>query len=72
MNEADLFFELMPKKDTEMILKGIAEDIKSAGINEHYFNFLVGLITDDIKVFSKYEPRLLNLSAKNIASLLLN
>ena len=72
MNEADLFFELMPKKDTELILNDIANDIKKAGINDHYFHFLVNLIDDDIKTFSKYEPRLLSLLAQNIASLLLN
>ena len=72
MNEADLFFEYMPKKDTETILKGIAEDIKRVGINDHYFHFLVNLIDDNIKTFSKYEPRLLSLSAQNITLLLLN
>ena len=72
MTEADLFFELMPKKDTEVIIKGITNDIKKAGVNKEYFDFLVNLITEDIKVFSHYEPRLLNLSAETITCLLLN
>ena len=72
MNEADLFFELMPKKDTKHILEGIADDIKKDGRIERFYDFFVGLIDEDIRVFSKYEPRLLSLSAKNIASLLLN
>ena len=69
--EAELFFKLMPKKDTENILKGIAEDIKRDGVNKDHFNFLVGLITENITMYSKYEPQLLNLSATNIASSLL-
>ena len=71
MSELDSFFKLMPKKDTERILKGIADDIKKHGDIERFFNFLVNLIDEDIKTFCKYEPRLQTLSAKNIAHLLL-
>ena len=48
MTEADLFFELMPKKDTEVIIKGITNDIKKAGVNKEYFDFLVNLIIEFI------------------------
>ena len=58
-------------KDTEEILKGIANDIKRHGDIKKFFDFFVGLINDDIKIFSKYEPRLSTLSAENIAGILL-
>ena len=72
MNQADLFFQYMPKKDTEEILKGIADDIKRDGRIEKFFDFFVDLIINDIEAFSKYEPRLLTLSPQSIANILLS
>ena len=71
MNEADLYFKLMPKKDTKEILKGIADDIKKDGRIERFYDFFLGLIIEDIEIFSECEPRLLTLSPQSIADILL-
>ena len=72
MNEAEKFFQLSPKKDSEEILKGIADDIKRDGRIEKFYDFFVNLIIDSIETYSKYEPRLLSLSPQSIADILLH
>ena len=72
MNEAEKFFQLTPKRDTEEILKGIADDIKKDGRIARFYDFFVGLIAENIEVFSKYEPRLLTLTPQSIANILLS
>ena len=72
MTDADLFFEWMPVKDKEEILKGIADDIKRHGFTQNLFDFFVGLITEDINIFSKFEPKLLTLTPEIIAHQLLD
>ena len=71
MNEAEIFFQLLPVKDRETILNGIADDIKRDGNIEKFYDFFVGLIIEDIETYSKYEPRLLSLCPESIANILL-
>ena len=72
MSDADLFFEWIPVKDKKEILELIAGDIKRFGLEQKLFDFFVGLITEDINIFSKFEPKLLTLSPKIIAHQLLD
>ena len=72
MSDADLFFEWMPVNDKKEILELIAGDIKRFGLEQKLFDFFVGLITEDINIFSKFEPKLLTLSPKIIAHQLLD
>ena len=73
MDEAELFFEYLIVKDRKEILTGIASDIKRENLqNEQKFiDFMIGLISEDIKIFSVYDSRLLTLHADKIAQLLL-
>ena len=73
MDEAELFFEYLIVKDRKEILTGIANDIKRENLqNEQKFiDFMIGLISEDIKIFSVYDSRLLTLHADKIAQLLL-
>ena len=72
MTDTDLFFEWKPVKDKKEILELIAGDIKRFGLEQKLFDFFVGLITEDINIFSKFEPKLLTLSSKIIAHQLLD
>ena len=72
MSDADLFFEWMPVKDKKEILELIAGDIKRFGLEQKLFDFFVGLITEDINIFSKFEPKLLTLTPEIIAHQLLD
>ena len=72
MNEAEKFFQLTPKRDTEEILKGIADDIKRDGRIGKFYDFFVSLIIDSIETQKKYEPRLSSLSPQSIANILLS
>jgi len=74
MDEVELFFEYLPVKDHEEILKGIANDIKREKLQneQKYIDFMISLISEDIKIYSKYDSRLLTLSPEKIARSLLN
>ena len=72
MTDTDLFFEWMPVKDKKEILELIAGDIKRFGLEQKLFDFFVGLITEDINIFSKFEPKLLTLTPEIIAHQLLD